>query len=232
VSIDPKIIREVTRQTEVLRSPKQSLATFGITDVAYYLVSEPAYADLVDDVRETVIRRGRVTAERPQLVTPYYLLNLFQGFDHGREYAQYLAETYGPRSPGLLYSYRNELHETTILADPLPVVANRLAEMLEKEGRALAAVIKGVDHLWDISLMKFIYELTVGSLERNVDEMGRRGWLGMDRGLPRGARARLEEMFAQVAAGNLDPRELKRELDSWGVFEEYEDRFLGLFRHR
>ena len=63
-------------------------------------------------------------------------------------------------------------------------------------------------------------------------ELGQRGLLGSERGLPRAARARIEEMFAAVQAGHLDPKELKAELDRWGAFSEYEDRFLSLFRRR
>ena len=106
--IDPETLVEVARQTEVVRPPKQALATFGITTVAYYLLTEPAYADVLPGAEETVVREGKVTAERPQIVTPYYLLNLFRGFEHGQDYARYLVEEYGPQSPGLMYSYRNE----------------------------------------------------------------------------------------------------------------------------
>lgn len=230
--VDPELIAEVARRTEVIRPPRQALATFGTTTVDYYLLTEPAYADLMPGPEETVIRQGKVMAERPQLVTPFYLLNLFRGFEHGEEYARYLAREHGRNAPGLMYSYRNELHETTVVSDGIAVVAERLREDLDKRGEHLAAVVRGVDHLWDVSLMKFIYDLTASSVARNVAELGGRGLLGNDRGLPRAARVRLEEMFAAVQRGELDPRELKTELDRWGVFEEYEDRFLGLFRRK
>ncbi len=230
MALDPETIRQVALRTEVLRPPRQALATFGATDVAYYMVSEPVYAELVGEVRETVVRHGRVSAQRPQIITPRYLLNLFHGFEHGEEFASFLAEACGPNSPGLMYSYRNELEETSIVSDPLPIVARRLADDLERQGHNLAAVIQGVDHLWDVSLMKFIYELTTSSLGHNVAELAHSGLLGMEGGLPRGARARIEEMFAAVARGAINPAELKAELDRWGVFGEYEDRFLDLFR--
>ena len=230
--VDPELIREVASHTAVLRPPRQALATFGQTIVQYYLLSEPAYADVLPSGEETVIRQGQVMAERPRIVTPYYLLNLFHNFEHGQEYARYLLQEHGPGAPGLMYSYRQELHETSVVSEPLQQVAGRLADDLDGRQEHLAAVVQGVDHLWDISLMKFIYELTAGSLGQNLAELGRRGLLGSERGLPREARARLEEMFAAVARGELEARELKAELDRWGVFAEYEDRFLGLFRRR
>ncbi|MCL5109364.1 MAG: hypothetical protein M1401_10950 [Chloroflexi bacterium] len=230
--VDPETIAKVARLTEVLRAPQQMLATFGHTTVDYFILSEPAYADVPLSPEETVIRQGKVMAERPQIVTPYYLLSLFRGFEHGQEYARYLVQEHGPNSPGLMYSYRNELQETSVVSDPLPAVAERLAADLDERQQHLAAVIRGVDHLWDISLMKFIHELTVSSLGHNLMELGRRGLLGSERGLPRAARAKIEEMFAAVGRGELAAQELKAELDRWGVFEEYEDRFLGLFRRR
>lgn len=230
--LDPETIRQVAQRTAILRAPKQSLATFGITSISYYLVTEPVYADLVGEASETVVRHGKMTAERPQIVTPFYLLNLFRGFEHGEEFAEYLADAYGRSSPGLMYSYKNELEETSIVSDPIATVAGRLADELEQTGQSLAAVIQGVDHLWDVSLMKFMFELTVSSLGQNVTELARGGLLGMDRGLPRAARARIEELFSGVARGEVNPSVLKTELDRWGVFREYEDRFLDLFRRR
>ena len=49
-------------------------------------------------------------------------------------------------------------------------------------------------------------------------------------GVPREARLRIEELFRFVQKGELSPSDLKLEIDRWGLFREYEDRFLGLFR--
>lgn len=229
--LDPETIRRIAQQTVVLRPPRQALATFGVTSILYYLVTEPIYSDLLEGApQETVVRQGRVTAARPQIVTPYYLLNLFRGFEHGTEFADYLVEQYGSNAPGLMYSYQNDLEETSIVSDPLPAVAARLSDDLEERGQQLAAVIRGVDHFWDVSLMKFIYELTASSVHRNVTDLAQGGLLGMEGSVPRAARARIEELFAAVSRGETHPSELKEELDRWGVFREYEDRFLDLFR--
>lgn len=226
MALDPESLYQVVHQTRVLRPPRQSLATFGTTSISYYLISKPVYGELVGDTGETVVRHGKVMAERPQIVTPYYLLNLFRGFEHGEEYANYLSQSYGANSPGLLYSYRNDLEDTSVVSDPPAAVGQRLSDDLERDGQSLAAVIQVVDHLWDVSLMKFIFDLTVSSLGQNVAELAGRGLLGMDGGLPRAAMARIEELFAGVTRGGVNPTELKAELDRWGAFRDYEDRFL------
>jgi hypothetical protein len=226
-------IREAVRHTETLRLPKQSLATFGTTNIYYYLVTEPAYKELVENVTETVIREGRVIAERPRVVTPYYLSQL-QGFStEARRYLDMLTRQHGATTPGLFYSYRNEPKELTIVSDELLSVVAKLNAEIDKHGDPLTSIIKGEDELWDVSLMKFIYEITRSSIQDNLMQMGARGLLTMDaRGIPADARVRIEELFRKVEAGQGEPHELKEELDRWDLFREYEDRFFSLFRRK
>ena len=218
--------------TQVLRPPRQNLETFGITKVRYHLLTAPAYADLVAGEGETVVREGQVIAERPRVVTPYYLLNL-QGFSHhARRYLEKMAQE-EHSSPALLYRYRNEVEGLSIVSEPLDQLAQKLTEKLEREGTALACVIKGVDELWDVSLLRFIHEFTLRSLQSNVMDLGRRGLLEIDpAGVPLDARRRIEELFHRVREGQVGPSELKVELDCWGLWPEYEDRFLALFQKR
>lgn len=231
-------IRYALDNTEVLRLPKQQLATFGTTCVNYYLLTEPVYIELVHTSakkEETIIREGKVSSERPRIVTPSYLINL-EGFgENARGYLEMVIREYGPHAPGLFYNYKNEPNPEalSIVSDPLPVVAGTINEKIDKEGNRLAAIIKGVDELWDVSLLKFIKELTEGSLKSNILELSRRGLLDIDRaGVPMDARYRIEELFRQVERGESDPSTLKSELDRWELFPEYEDRFLSLFRKR
>jgi len=47
--------------------------------------------------------------------------------------------------------------------------------------------------------------------------------------LPPHVRPRIERLFREVASDKAKAPILKRELDKWGLFQEYEDRFLDLF---
>ncbi len=229
----PRDIEYVVQNTEVLRPPKQALITFGVTTVHYYLVTEPVYAELSQGQDETVIREGKVVAERPQIVTPFYLFNAFQGFEHGREYAEFIRQHYGSHEPGLLYRYQNELGSTNIVSESVSEMAGKLIDKLEREKEALAAVIKGVDDMWDVSLMKFVFDFTANSFRSNVAELEGRGFLDIDEShVPRGVRIKIEELFDQVRKGQCDANVLKMELERWGLFREYEDRFLSIFRRR
>ncbi len=224
-------IEEAARHTEILRHPRQHLSTFGVTNIYYYLVTEPSYSELVSDVNETVIREGRVIADKPKIVTPYYLSHL-EGFSYdARRYFDTLLKTHGADAPGLFYTYKNEPKELNIVSDNWPIVVDRLNEELDRKGDPLASIIKGQDDLWDVSLLKFIYEITRRSLQSNISQLGSRGLFNMDSGgIPADARLRIEELFSQVARGESKPYELERELNRWGVFEAYEDRFFSLVR--
>ncbi|HEY87708.1 MAG TPA: hypothetical protein G4O06_06780 [Dehalococcoidia bacterium] len=230
MDIDDEKIRDAIRHTEILRLPKQTLATFGTTNIYYYLVTEPAYSELIKNVTETVVREGRVIAEKPRIVTPYYLSRL-EGFSpDARRYFDMLIKTYGSNVPGLFYTYKNEPKEMNIVSDNLLSVVGKISADIDKRGDPLASIIKGEDEFWDVSLMKFIYEMTRSSLRNNLSQMGSRGLLDVDTsGIPVDAKVRIEELFGQVARGEREPRELKEELDRWDLFEEYEDRFFTIF---
>jgi hypothetical protein len=228
---DEEKIRFAVMNTRVLRSPKQTLSTFGVTNIYYYIVAVPAYTDVIRS-EETVIREGRVIAEKPRIVTPFYLSHL-QGFSaEAKKYFDMLTSTHGANTPGLFYAYRNEPKEFNIVSDNWPSVVAKLTADIDQRGDPLASIIKGEDVLWDVSLMKFIYEVTQSSFPSNVAQLGSRGLLNVDQatGLPTDTRIRIEGLFEAVKRGEMEPADLQKELERWGVFEQYQDRFFSLFK--
>jgi hypothetical protein len=225
-------IKEAVFNTRIVRAPKQSLATFGTTNIYYYLVAEAAFNDVMKTT-ETVIREGRVIAERPRIVTPSYLSRV-QGFSaEARKYFEFISNAYPPDSPGLYYSYRNEPKELNVVSDDTTAVLARLNSEIDRKGDPLMSIIVGEDTLWDVSILKFIYEITERSVRDNVRQLGQRGLLNMDAsGVPADARLRIEGLFELVSKGDLEPSELKTELDRWNIFEEYQDRFFSIFKRK
>ncbi len=228
-----KRLKQAVKHTQILRSPKQKLSTFGTTNIYYYLLTEPVYSEMVSGLSETVIREGRVIAQKPRIVTPYYLTRL-EGFSSdARRYFETLTKTYGPNAPGLFYTYKNEPKELNIVSESLLIVAGKINAEIERRKDPLTCIIKGEDELWDVSLMKFIFEMTRGSLEDNILQLGSRGLLDIDAaGIPAQARLGIEELFSKVSNGEIEPGELKGELDRWNLFEEYEDRFYAIFKKK
>ena len=121
----------------------------------------------------------------------------------------------------------------SIVEGTAQAVAERISNQLGQDGNSLAAVIKGVDELWDVSLLKFIFEYTLASLAGNLGDLQSKRLLDPEPnlGVPRAAVQRIDALFREVEQGG-DPAELKRELDRWELFDYYQDRFLSLFRRK
>lgn len=224
MEVDEKI-QNAIENTRVLRAPSQSLATFGSTNIYYYLITE-----LTEWVN--VVREGRVIAARPKIVTPSYLINL-EGFSAGaRRFIEMMAERH-PHEPGIFYSYRNEPREMNIVSEPVEAIVEKINRRIDSQRDPLAAIIKGVEEMWDVSLLKFTYELTQSSIYANVAEFERKGLFNMDAaGIPRDARHYIEELFSRAERDPYWASELAAELGRWGLFQEYQDRFFRLFRRR
>jgi hypothetical protein len=226
-----ELIKYAMMNTHVLRAPSQKIATFGITNIKYYIITEPIINEILKENNEDwIIREGKVIAEKPQIITPFYLNNLFHGFEHGEEYTEFLRQRNSDTSPGLLYKYRNDFKSMTVVSETIELILERLEKEIDESSDNLTTIIKGFNACWDVSLMKFIFELTTSSLINNITDLNRRGLLNVDNaGIPRDARMKIENLFKAVKEGKAEPGVLKKELDCWGVFDEYERRFLDLF---
>ncbi|MFP3879522.1 MAG: hypothetical protein ACLFVA_01010 [Dehalococcoidia bacterium] len=224
MEMDDKI-RYALEHTELIRTPRQELATFGSSIIDYYVVTE-----LVGNV--SVVRDGKVIAERPKIVTPLYLVNV-EGFsEQAKKYIAMMAQD-SPHESGIFYRYKNEPRGMNVVSEPVRQVIDKLSSQIEEERNPLSTIIKGVEESWDVSLLMFIYGLTTRSVRSNVAEFSRRGFLDLDAsGVPQGARDYIEELFEQVKGNLSRVPELVVELHRWGLFPEYQDRFFALFRRK
>jgi hypothetical protein len=222
MEIDEKILYAI-QHTEVVKPPKQSLATFGTTNVYYFLITQ-----LMETAN--VIREGRVIASKPKIVTPTYLINL-EGFSgQARRYIEIMAEK-DPREPGIFYTYKNEPGDMNIVSGTTEEIVSKIVQQEEQRGNPLSAIIKGVEDMWDVSLLKFTFELTRNSIYSNLKDMEQSGLLRMDsNGLPGDARNYIEELFRKAAGDPALASLLVTELKRWGVFHEYQDRFFSMFK--
>jgi hypothetical protein len=221
MEMDDKI-KYALQHTELIRTPRQELTTFGSSIIDYYVVTE-----LVGNV--SVVRDGKVIAERPKIVTPSYLVNV-EGFsEQAKKYIAMMAQE-SPHESGIFYRYKNEPKGMNVVSEPAGQVINKLSSEVEEQRNPLSTIIKGVEESWDVSLLMFIYGLTTRSVRSNVAEFSRRGFLDIDAsGVPQGARDYIEELFEQVKGNLSRVPELVVELHRWGLFAEYQDRFFALF---
>jgi hypothetical protein len=218
-------VRYALENTELVRAPQQNLATFGSSVIDYYVVTE-----LVGNL--SVVRDGKVIAERPKIVTPAYLSNV-EGFsEQARRYIAMMTREH-PHDSGIFYRYKNEPKGMNVVSEPIKQVISKLNSQVEDERNPLSTIIRGVEELWDVSLLMFIYELTTKSVRTNMAEFDRRGFLNIDAGgVPQGARDYIEELLEQASRNLSRAPELVVELNRWGLFPEYQDRFFALFRRK
>jgi hypothetical protein len=129
-----------------------------------------------------------------------------------------------------------------IVPNSLDSVARNISSDIEKRKDPYSAVIKGVDEFWDVSLSKFIQEIISESayssqmpdlLRNSTVKVGNEGFPVVTRdrlGFPIVARDEIEILFKLFENGEIEPSDLKQELDRWEMFEQYQDRFLKYFK--
>ena len=237
-------IEQALEETEILRSPERLISTEEKTTLHYYVLTEPVYLEVFDgEGPETRIREGWITWEKPKLLTPDYLMKM-EGFSEEAQKAMKLIANKNPDLAGFLYQmkYKKNSGSSRTISTTIEEAHERIEEDINEADEYLTAIIKGLDELWDVSLMKFIQQLVLKSAQKTqIPDLERKGYLRYNRkgqpvvtrnleGLPLAARQEIEKMFAQVEEGDLEPAKLKRELDRWGVYKAYEDRFLDLFK--
>lgn len=224
--------KKVLENTSIIRFPKQKLATFGNTSIKYYVVTEPLYNVIDSKSEEGVVRTGVVVAEKPAIITPFYAMHL-QGFsEDAYDYFKELSSSSGQNSPGILYQYRNEPSEMEIVSGNPKEIATNIDLDLEKNKSDMSVVMIGIDEYWDVALLQFVYEFTANSITNNINEFSSRGLFDPDPslgGIPRDVVQKIEKLFSEAENGGSSDV-LKLELDRWGVFEQYQDRFFNLFK--
>jgi len=165
--------------TRVLREPDRRIDTFGETRFEFQLISE-----LMDRVGEVRIRTGEVEAQRPRILRPeaYREIEL-EGFNpDARARFDKMLEKF--RSEGrdlafLQYGFqfrRGEVQEE-IIHDSIDAVRERVLEDIRRTGNPARAVIEGVDDAWEISILKFSFEMILRSHEINAFDFKRRGMI-------------------------------------------------------
>ena len=240
-----KRIQYAFEHSKVIKWPKQMLSSFGSSEIHYHVLTEPVYQEFTQDKNETVVREGKVSWFRPQLLTPGYILRT-EGFsDEAKKTFSSLAREM-PNLASILYrfNYKREFDSMNFVSGNIESVAEKIAKDIDKKGDNLSAIIQGVGDLWDISLSKFILNMMAKSAHQSqFPELRKRGLISSNQeglqvvsrdynGIPLIAKKEIETMFQKVKKGEMEPKDLKNELDKWGLFNYYQDRFFELFKRR
>lgn len=240
-------IRLALKNTEVILEPKELISSYGSTTVHYYMLAIPMYLQFEGRSKdsETIVREGRITWQKPKLLTPSYMLRL-EGFSEEARKALEMLAMEDSDLAMLLYKLRlvRDSEKMDIVSESLNSVLDKIIGDINKKGDKHTAVIKGVDQFWDVSLSKFTQELMSRSayysqlpdmMEGNAIGMNSSGFPIVVRdgaGIPVPARKEIEILFKLFEKGEIKPSRLKNELDRWEVFDQYQDRFLGFFKRK
>lgn len=224
--MEPELIRKFLQQIQLVRQPKKLLSTFGATRIQYNLVSK--VEDLEDKTR---LRRGWVVSERPKILTPDALRDRFEGFgEDAKEFSDWINSQYRDLLRALEYRFRNEGLSTQVLSQEPLATAARIREDMDSRDVAQGAVIVCPDAAWSLALMRFTLEEAARSFPTNVRDLDVHGMFEPGSNEDRRRRTEVEGLFER-ARSDADARSLLgSKLREYGLFEEYEDRYLALYR--
>ena len=159
--------KEYWKKTEVIREYQRTLYTFGDMQLPYVFAAE--HGKFRD---RTVVRRGVVLLEKPQILLPrrYGGIKFTKGFEHAGAIPPEAAYLF--RAAGLPYSnVTNRLvAEENIEYGSLQDVLDRFEKMMENSEDAETGLIKGILEGADIALMRYSLTLAVRSAPENVKE--------------------------------------------------------------
>ena len=162
--------------TRVLHEPDRRIDTFGSTEFEFLLVSE-----LMDTANVSRVRTGRIEAHKPLVIKPAAMDEWdFDGFGpEGRAFGQWVKHNIKNLAI-LRYAFqfkRTEVHEE-LVHESIDVVCGRLVDEARAVGNPMRAIIHGVDDTWEISLLRFTFEMIEKSQGINLFDFKRRGLLG------------------------------------------------------
>ncbi|TAG08561.1 MAG: hypothetical protein EAZ42_10275 [Verrucomicrobia bacterium] len=172
-------IQYAVETTKVLHEPDRRIKTFGETRFEFQLITE-----LMDEVGLVRIRSGEIEAARPLILRPTAPLDVeLDGFDDSmRAHLEKMLDQLrasGGNLAFLQYGFtirRQNLREQ-IVKESLESVKERALDAVRISGNPSLAIIEGVDDAWEISLLKFSFDMILSSHGINAFDFKRRGLL-------------------------------------------------------
>jgi hypothetical protein len=163
--------------TRVLHEPDHRIQTFGETRFEFQLLSEP-----MDQVGNVRIRTGEVEAMKPRILRPEPYRDIeLEGFDDNAR-ARLDALVSRLRDEGkdlafLQYGFRFKRGAVSeeLVHDSIDSVRARVLEDIRRTGNPSRAIIEGVDDTWEVSILKFSFEMILRSHEINSFDLKRKG---------------------------------------------------------
>ncbi len=226
-TMDPfEHLQNILEKTEILKSPKHRLSTFGETKILYFYLSEvKGFKD------RSRLRRGLVIAEKPKIITPDFFKNKFEGFGReAQDLGNWLSEKYSGSTRGLEYHFKNESKSVQIEHSSIKNLIKEIEKRIADQELNQSAIIHGPDETWQIALMKFIMDECIASFGVNIKELDEHGFFESAEESLKNKRKMIEQLFGKAKKNHLYISMLGKKLQDFGLFKEYEDEFFNLLK--
>lgn len=136
-------IKFAIENTEIIKQPKKFLSTYESTTIHYYILTVPFYLEFEGKSAEaeTIIREGRITWQKPKLITPYYIIRM-EGFsEEAKKAFRMLA---GENADLALMLYRlkfiKDYDHMDIVSSSISDVIRKIDEDIEKRQDPFCAI--------------------------------------------------------------------------------------------
>lgn len=173
----PDNIQYALETTRVLREPDRRIDTFGETRFSFQLISE-----VMDRVGQVRVRSGEMEAMRPRIMRPESYRDVkLDGFaTEAREKFDHMLEKFREQGMDLAFlqygfQFRRSNFQEQLINEPIADVRKQMLEEVRRSGDPTLAIIEGVDDAWEISLLKFSFEMIQQSHRINTFDFKRKG---------------------------------------------------------
>lgn len=164
------------KKTEIIRPRVKPLLTFATTEMPYIFLAESAV-----NAGDTVVRKGKVYAEKPAIILPEDL-PFFEGFNFEEEFGASEAMltnflfVRGVRFPS--YKYNNKVDSLDLLEGSLKRAEDIFRGRLQKKEDVHTGLIMGPEDVWQFSVLIYIGNMVARSADKDIrnmlDEIDRR----------------------------------------------------------
>lgn len=160
---------KAVRETKIIRPRLKALSTYTTTELPYILLSES-----VVNKGDTVVRKGKVSVEKPTLILPHNLPQ-FEGFDFEKElhFNQDTITNFllirGIRFPSLKYSH--EVVSLDIFEGHIQKAIAKFSDELARREDVDAGLITGPDDCWLFSALLFVCTQVIRSAPNDIRKL-------------------------------------------------------------
>lgn len=154
------------KKTEIIRPRVQPLQTFSTTEMPYIFLAESSL-----NIGDTVIRKGKVYAEKPSIILPENLPH-FEGFEFEKDLETTedtitnLFLVRGVRFPS--YIYNNEVYSLDIFEGRLKLAEDIYKGKLQKKEDVRTGLVIGPEDCWQLSVLIFILAMVAKFADKDL----------------------------------------------------------------